>query len=364
MRKCPNFRSIVLLSVLFIGFFLRTPTAIFAGNSDSDTNQIYIRTFHEYFYIRAVSSQKRFILGFQDIKIEGSKKMEFQPNIGNYLGFGVFIFDVGLDVLFQTSPSAEDISKYGKSTGRDWQIHLYTRKIGVDLSYQEYKGFYLLNPTDFFPDWQAGDPLPRQDDMEARIINLGGAYIFSSDKFSFPSIFNQTEAQLKSGGSWLLSGQANSSKISHPTSIIPELDSNKTFGLANLKSVNVSSLNVLPGYSYNIIIKKKIYLNLSLAVGLGYQIRSYSTDESYKDNSINLANTWRIGAGYNGRRFFTGISAFTQNNNITIQNLQISSSTGFVRFFLGYRFREWGIMQRSVFDVFDLFSNKKTSKNN
>ena len=361
MRKFRNLRENILPLILMAGCLFVSFTQLLAGNSKSDTNEVYIRSFHEYFYVKGISSQKRFKLTFDDVA-SAQPGMEFQPNIGNYLGFGIFVFDIGIDVLFRTTPSAGDQEKYGNSTGRDWQIHMYSRKIAIDLSYQRYEGFYVVNPIEFYPDWEDGDPHPRQDDMKARIINLGGAYIFKSERFSFPSIFNQTEAQLKSGGSWLISGQLNSSEISHTISIIPELDSNVSFGLSNLKSVKVSSVNVLPGYSHNFIIKGKMYLNLSLSLGLGYQIRSYTTEQSYQDNSINLANTWRIGAGYNGRRFFTGISAFTQTNNVSIQGLHISSSTGFVRFFLGYRFREWGIMRKSVFDLFDLISKKNKSK--
>ncbi len=257
MRKFKNYVGNILPLILLTGCLFIPFTQLFAGNSKTDTNEVYIRSFHEYFYVKGISSQKRFKLKFDDLETE-KPAMEFEPNTGNFLGFGIFIFDVGIDVLFRTPQNAEDQEKSGNSTGRDWQIHMYTRKIAVDLSYQQYEGFYVVNPIDYYPDWEDGDPHPRQDDMKARIINLGGAYIFKSERFSFPSIFNQTEAQLKSGGSWLISGQLNSSEISHPTSIIPELDSNTSFGLSNLKTVRVSSLNVLPGYSHNFI---QLYLS-------------------------------------------------------------------------------------------------------
>jgi len=361
MKSSTNFRKIFIYILSLALYLSITSYDAFASNSSTDSNAVNIRSFHEYFYIKGISSQKRFGFDFEDLNNPGYK-MDFRPNIGSYLGLGIFIFDFGIDILFRTPPTPEENALKGNSKGRDWQIHMYTRKVGIDISYQKYLGFYLSNPDNFFPEWQEGDPYPTQEDMEATIFNLGVTYVFTSDRFSFPSIFNQTEAQLKSGGSWLLSGQANSSKISHPLSIIPMVDTNNFTGLNNLNKVNVSSLNIMPGYSHNFIIKKKIYLNLSLALGLGYQIRSYTADQSYNDNSINIANTWRIGAGYNGRRFFTGISAYTQNNVIVIQNLRINSTFGFIRFFIGYRFREWGVMQKSVFDLFNLFSKKKRDK--
>jgi hypothetical protein len=280
--------------------------------------------------------------------------MEFKPNLGTYMGLGVYLFDLAVDFTFRTKSTPEEIYKYGKSTGQDWQLHIYSRKFGVDLSYQDYHGFYLNNPRQFFPKWTSSDPYPRQDDMTARLMSLGVYYVFRPERYSFPSVFNHTEAQLKSGGSWLLSGSIFQTRIQDPVSIIMKVDSNNLTGLDNLDYVQVSSINALPGYSYNIIIKRKIYLNFSLALGFGYQSRSYAAEAAYRDNSIYMTNTWRAGLGYNGRRFFAGVSGYTAQTGIKIQNLEITNQSGFIRFFLGYRFREWGFMQKSIFDLFSL----------
>lgn len=326
----------------------------------SDSTTIYIRKFSEFFYVKTIISSKIFALGFQDLSTSGPK-MEFKPNLGTYMGFGVNMFDLTVDFIFRTKSNPEEIYKYGKSTGQDLQLHIYSRKFGIDLGYQDYKGFYLNNPRSFFPKWTASEPYPRQDDMTARTMYLGLFYVFKPERFSFPSVFNHTEAQLKSGGSWLLSGSVNQSRIQDPVSIVMKVDTNNLTGLNNLRYVEVSSINALPGYSYNIVVKQKFYLNFSLALGFGYQSRSYTSESTYHDNSIYMTNTWRAGLGYNGRRFFAGMSGYTSQTGYKIQNLEITSQGGFFRFFLGYRFREWGFMQKSIFD---LFSSKKKHEPN
>ncbi len=328
-----------------------------------DTNEIYIRTFHEFFYVKLLSAQKIFDIKFSSNNVEDSPQMIFKPNIGNYLGFGFMLFDLGVDVIFRTPPGPESNAMYGDSKGRDWQIHAYNRKFAFDLSYQQYKGFYLDNPSDFFPSWTPDDPHPTNPDMEARIISLAGLYVFKDDRYSFPSIFNQTEAQLKTAGSFFITGQANSSLVKDPVSIVITSDSNKVLDNVFLTDVNVSSINVMPGYSFNLVLWKKIYINASLALGFGYQFRNYTEDRvTYVNNSIAPASTWRAGLGYNSRRFFIGINGFLQNNSVDIDNLNIASTIGMTKFFIGYRFREYGIMQRSVFDLFNIFSRKKKRK--
>ena len=347
-----------LIHSLGICLFILNFSPLLAQKKSGDSNQVNIRSFSEFFYVKAIFSQKIFSLNFQDLNNPGFI-MSFQPNMGNYVGIGVNMLDISFDFTIRQAPSSERNELYGNSKGRDWQVHLYTRKHGVDLSYQRYNGFYLSNPESFYPTWKEGDPYPTNPDMSVSVIHLGFYYVFRPERYSFPSVFNHTEAQLRSGGSWFLTTQFNKSNISDPDGIIMVTDSNQITELTKLNDVDVTSVELLPGYSYNIIIKRQFYLNLSLALGVGYQFRSYHTEELYRDNAVNIANTWRLGFGYNGRRLFFGASGFTQSSSIKIQNLQISTEGGFVRFFFGYRFREWGFMQKSIFDLLGKRKKKK-----
>ena len=342
------------IPLLALCLMIHPPPAAASGQDSTDSrhnSDTNIRRFRDHFYLKAIASRKVFRLEFSDARKPGYK-MSFEPNLGTYAGFGIFIFDIGLEVQFRNPPGKSQNEIYGPTEGQDWQIYVYMRKTGFEFSYQEYKGFYLTNPSDYYPSWSDGQPYPRQEDMRARTIHLGSYYVFRPNRYSFPSIFNQTEAQLVSGGSWLMSGSINLSEISDPVSIIPITDTNQINTLQGLRNVNVTTINALPGYSHNFIIKQKFYLNLSLAIGVGYQFRSYSTESIQRDRSVNIANSWRVGGGYNGPLFFCGITAYTEQNNISIQDLNITASGGFFKIFAGYRFREKGFMKKSVLDLF------------
>ena len=323
----------------------------FAGNNKADTSKIYVRQFSDYWNIKAISTQKTFRLSLEDDELTGLY-MDYVPNLGTYLGFGVYMFDIGLDVSFRLPPSEIENDLYGPSSGTDLQVHMYTRKVGIDLSYQKYKGFYLENPKDFYPIWSEGDSFPRKPDMEAKSISLGSVYVFNAKRYSFPSIFTHTESQLRSAGSFILTGQFNHSTLSDPYSIVSEVPNNQFNFLDSLNKITSTSFNVLPGYSYNLVIKRRIYLSLSLSIGLGVESYAYSTQKNtVRDNTIDLANVWRLGGGYNGTRLFFGLAGYTQSNETSIEGLRLSTSSGFVTIFLGYRFKEKGFMKKSVFDL-------------
>lgn len=357
MRNCLH-NYFLKFVVIFCVAYLVAGFKAKSQKNTGDTAVVRIKSYRDHWYLKVLSAQKDVSIGLYD-KSTGINELEYKPNVGNYLGFGFFLFDLGIDITFRTPPSPEQNTIYGNTKARDWQIHVYTRKLGANFIYQDYQGFYIANPQSFFPQWNNGDPYPVNENMKATVIGGGLYYAFQPEKFSFPSVFNQTEMQLKSGGSFLLSGTIAHSSLSDPESLIPVTDTNQFTGFNDLKSINISSINVLPGYSYNIIIKKKFYLNFSLSLGGGYQIRSYSNDQSYSDNALAFANIGRVGGGYNNDRFFIGASGYIQNENVTIQNLQLSTSSRFVRFFVGYRFKEKGFLQRSVFEVFDVFSDRK-----
>lgn len=359
MRKyLPNhyLKYFLTLSVVY----LVTCSEVSGQKKNSDTTIVRIKSYRDHWYIKLLSAQKDVSIGLYD-KSTGITELEYKPNVGNYLGFGFFLFDLGIDITFRTPPSPELNSIYGNTKARDWQIHVYTRKLGANVIYQDYQGFYIANPQSYFPNWKLGDPYPLNENMRATVISGGLYYAFQPEKFSFPAVFNQTEMQLKSGGSFMLSGTITHSSLSDPESLIPVTDSNQFTGLNDLKSIKITSINVLPGYSYNLIIKKKFYLNFSLSLGGGYQIRSYSNDEYYSDNALAIANIGRVGGGYNSDRFFFGASGYMQSESVTIQNLHLSTSSNFFRFFIGYRFKEKGFLQRSIFELFDVFSDGKKS---
>jgi hypothetical protein len=319
--------------------------------NNGDSTGIYIRQFGEYWNLKAISTQKTFTLSLRDKNLK-DVTMYYAPNLGAYLGLGIYIFDIGIDVSFRVPPSDVENELYGNSSGTDLQLHMYTRRLGVDLGYQDYKGFYLENPEDFYTGWSQADSLPHKADMEAKSISLGSVYVFNTNRYSFPSIFTHTESQLRSAGSFILSGQFNHSNLSDPVSIVSEVPNNQIDLLDSLYKITSTSLNVLPGYTYNLVIKRTFYLSLSLSAGIGYESFAYTTQKkTVRDNSIDLAYVWRVGAGYNGNRLFFGLSGYTNSNETKIEGLTISTSSGFVKVFLGYRFMEKGFLKKSVFDI-------------
>jgi hypothetical protein len=59
----------------------------------------------------------------------------------------------------------------------------------------------------------------------------------------------------------------------------------------------------------------------------------------------------RLGLGYSNDRFFGGINFVMQSRAVRFEDVQVSSSTSTFRFLIGYRFREFGVLKKSIWDL-------------
>jgi len=322
-----------------------------------DTTEVtYIRPFTEYFYLKVISSTKIFSIKFKDIQSDASVR-EYKPSDGSFFGFGAYAFDLGLEVSFRLPTNTEGAEEYTESSAIDWQAHLLGRRFGLDFAYQDYTGFYLQDPEKYYKT-NAEDRAFRSD-MKVNSLSFNLLYVFSPDNFSFPAVFNHSEQQVRSAGSFLLSGMATFSNLSADSSFILLTDSNNFLNNIGISHITNNTYGVLVGYAYNIIIKRNIYIALSGAIGPAYQ-KSTVTDriEVQDINRLALARDWRIGIGYSNPTFFAGFSIYYAQNDNTLNQIRLSTNSGFFKMFFGYRIREWGVLKKSIFDLLPFLQSK------
>lgn len=273
-----------------------------SDNIESFADMVTVRAFFGFMF-PAVSIMN----DFQDT----DKKVNYQPSpsSGGYYGVGLGWNGIGVSLVDDISSSQDnDEEKYGKSTYENYTMFFYGRQYGVDLYYQRYKGCFLNNPGDF--GLQEGDPETIRPDLELSALGLNAYFVFSGD-FSMVAAFNQTERQLRSGGSFLFMVSLMRFVIDSDGPLFPA--GHDGGGYAGFRGGRFYSMAASPGYAYTFVYYSLyITLGVFLGGGLVYQEMDVAVGEK-TSYSLMFRSSVKAALGYNGERFFAGLLVVYDN---------------------------------------------------
>ena len=94
------------------------------------------------------------------------------------------------------------------------------------------------------------------------------------------------------------------------------------------------------GYAYTFVVRNA-YLGLLLGTSLGLQQQKFDlVDEKFDRWVTSVGANAKIGIGYNGKRFFSGLQFIMDNTAIAINDYTIGLNTGEIKLFIGSRFED------------------------
>jgi hypothetical protein len=319
-----------------------------AGPDRDSLRRYYIKRFPEYFFVYPVFRQGS--LNFELEKKDRSALLTFKPNNTYSLGVGFYVFEVGVELGFAIPLKARSVERYGKSESRDIQLNLLTKRWGVDIFYQRYRGFYIVDDENLPVD---REPYTQRPDIYTKNFGLTGHYVFNSQKFSFRSAYNFSERQLYSKGSFLIVSSINTFRVAADSSVVDhsrEMDFGENVDFTRLR---YTTFSIAPGYTYNLTYKS-FFLNTTLTLGPAHHWINYDlegSDTEHNQISINSFVAARIAIGYNGYRLFGGISFISQGSSVKFEDVNFSNNNGIFKVVVGYRFKEFGILKKRVLDT-------------
>lgn len=266
----------------------------------------------------------------------------YEPNVGSDLGFGVLYKWLKFGVSFARLGRNGPESTHGKTRRLDLQGHVFTKKVGADVSVQLYNGFYLSNPAAFNKEWKSGDPYPQRTDLRTASLGASVYYVLNHEKFSLQSVYVQSEWQKKSAGSFFLGSSLNSFAIIADSAISPEYFSNSTNQANFFEDARFRSLAPLVGYSYTLVLSEHVFTNLTLSPGLALANTRLKNAEGllvYRKINIIPRLGMRFGLGYNGPKFFGGFSAEYNYRQFKFNSGEgrFGYTRGQARLYVGYR---------------------------
>lgn len=328
------------LGTLVLLFFLAGST--FA--QDSTKNQ-FIKSYPDHFFIWPVIKQRS--LSF-DLKERSGKgpSLIYKPNTSAQLGLGVYLFEIGFELAFSVPLTDKSITQFGRSHARDLQANILGKRWGMDVFHQNYSGFYRSNEQN-----TSTKIYPQRPDIEVRNLGLNGIYVFNHQKFSLRSAYNFSERQLRSHGSWTMTGTINTFQLNADSSVMTKSFERLTSLRSSFSTLRYTTFSLAPGYSHTVIYKH-LFLNVSLSVGPAHHWINYRSgdDKVHDDITVNSFADVRASLGYNSNHVFGGITFVNQSRNIRFEQILFTNASNTFRIVLGYRFEERGILKKRAKD--------------
>jgi len=332
-------KHLIFVVILFGGSLARCQSADI--NISDTAKSTYYTDYSEQLLIKfgtVVKSNKLELINKND-----NQHAKFSPTGLSSLGGGFNYKWLGLAVSFGLPSPEESVRKFGNTRKFDAQLNIFSKKFGVDVIFQNYKGFYLENPT-ALTTWPK-DSFPHLPTMETTSIGIEGAYFLNHKKFSYKAAYVRNTVQNKSAGSLLLGGfysldYAGFTSYDSTSSFIPKELPKSVADSFDISSYMSSSYGVSVGYTYTIVFLKKWFVNLSLVPGFGaknLKIHNSLGEIDTKSGAMSRF-TVRFATGFESKHFLIGLTAYFRTADITYENYSIKPSTSNAHLFVAKRF--------------------------
>lgn len=313
-----------------------TETAI---ETSTDTiSSEYIIDFKTRFNVKLEASNE--IASFNII--ENSNDVYLKPNLN--IRYGVVFSYKFLSIRLGIRPKITESEKEKKGDTDTFRLKLQLLFDNWNhvIEYNNYKGFYVGNSTDFI-DNPNGNYI-QFPELTTHVLFGSSVYKFNAN-YSMRAIQSQTEIQSKSAGSFMPGIAYNLYSITG-TDVIKNLVDDEITYRETYNEYEGLNLSLQAGYYYTFVLKKYWFANAFAIPAAGvdfYTINITSGDNkttrSYSDTFVTFG--YGFGGGYNGNKIFFGANyrnRFT-SEKFTSSRLHIIPTKDEFSVYFGYRFK-------------------------
>ncbi len=279
--------------------------------------------------------------------ITTEKQLQLLPNGSTSIGLGLDYKWIGLGFSFSPGFLNKDDAIYGSTKRIDMQLNYYRNSFGIDAYMKYYKGFYLENPDDFI-NWPNRE-FPLLQGMETLGAGISAYYVFNNKKFSYKAAFPRTMWQKRSAGSFILGAYLNLNVCNAPDGVLPPELPDSLSANFDIRGFSNAIAGIAFGYTYTWVIKKRFFMNLSVVPGIGSahpEVITSIEDKKYSPRAT-ASITSRVSLGYEGKRLYYGFNVVSMIDNFSYENIDVSTTTGNLRFFIGKRFDVGNLFKRN-----------------
>ena len=267
------------------------------------------------------------------------QKLSFSPNphnkIGLYFGWRwIFLgwsFDVD-DIYRKTNR---------KNKGTEFDLSLYSSKLGVDLFYRRTGNNYKIHKTKGFPEEIPSDYTSNFNGMKVDIKGLNLYYIFNNRRFSYPAVFSQSTNQRLNAGSFIAGFSISKHHLDFEYTQLPNIIQEHMNDGMKVEKIKYTNANISFGYAYNWVFARNCLSCLSLTPAIAY--KASDVDAEVREGrkwygKFNLDFLIRAGIVYNNGKYFVGTSFVGKNYNYHRGNFSLDNGFGTLQIYAGFNF--------------------------
>lgn len=272
------------------------------------------------------------------------QSISFAPSpsrkLGAYFGWRWIFLGWSVDV--------DDIfgSKQGKSKKTEYNLSLYSAKVGVDFYYLKSGNRFKVKGLSGFEDIGSQDIGKefRFDGLKVNMMGINAYYIFNNRRFSYPAAFSQSTNQRKSAGSFLTGFSYSTHKLMFdyrqlPPELISQLEPSLRF-----QKIRYHDYSLNFGYAYNWVFAKNCLACLSVTPAIAYKKAGITSKEEGYDaetyHSVNFDVITRAAIVYNNAKYYVGASLLAHTYDYHKKRFWINNTYGILQIYVGFNFNK------------------------
>jgi len=286
------------------------------------------------------------------------RRIVFRPNSNLVAGFRVNVFGINIEIARSLTRGFLNQDLYGISKASDITLNTMQRKWFGDVQFIRYNGLY------FRKSWASNPSLtvPSREDLRIRNRSISFTRIFKPERFSYRGAYLFRERQEHSAGSPLLRFSLNSVGFEGNQPLIDQDDVIHFTALDQLTEVHYTALGIAPGYSYTWV-WRDLFVNGTVLAGAAHYWARYGLagkPDRY-DIQFNFISTFGMAAGYNGDRYFAGVTYRGQGFRLKREDIRITGSQNAFVIMAGIRLQERGVMKKRVTELKKILPKPSTA---
>jgi hypothetical protein len=282
----------------------------------------------------------------------GSSKVNFIAQANNISGIEFNYDKINFSFGYASVPP-KNVKQTGKTDHFNIGMNVGGNKWILETGYRRYQGFYDKNTARYDSAYSKWDTTTTDrrgiytqfPHMVSTSYKMKFLYFTNNKRFSFKSGYSCSYRQLKSSFSWVITANGYYNTLSttdtsfFPRQVRPFYDTH-----GNLNTLNVAAFSVYGGASFNLVLWRALFFNVTVLVGPEEQWRTYK----YHNDTLNYNRTvfynaisgdLRGSMGLNFKRWYVSLTGVTDFSYYKSGEMMFVSKYFSGAFSLGYRFR-------------------------
>jgi hypothetical protein len=327
--------------ILIILFFILSSSSFFAQKRGHDTT--YYTKYKNRLVVSFFQSYRNYGIDIEQKLIKdslGKSKLSYIAEANLVYGFEINYDKFNISIGFK-NPS-KTVDKKGDTKFRNFALNVGGNHWLLENSYRSYKGFYNKNTSTYDTSFKRTGIYDQFPGINSESYKTKFLFFTNANKFSFKSGYSCNYRQLKSAFSFVLSGNIYYNRLNSDSSFFPYQVRDYYDNHRSMNGLNVFAFSVYGGGSWNLVLWKVFFMNLTLIIGPEEQWRNYHYLDTYPSQTLfytSISGDFRGSIGLNFKTFFVKLSATSDFSWYNASQITYFSKYGALNFSLGYRFK-------------------------